>query len=392
MNNENLSKNRMDVDSVNYPIVKWKELINSDGISDENIRKEFEKIYLNHKTDMTEIAYNSYCRKKSQQCKHCIYNSDYHKFNKILDVKEWKKGIDNLFSIGIKDFSFCGRGLNDAVFELIDYVRGKCPNSHISLIVDGPHMKKYSEKLSRALIDTLDVSLDGTVEAHDNQRNCPGSYEITINELRKFKRTNNHFSRINLLTTLTEINKDCIPEMIQDVNKRLGIKNYFVTPMAFIEGYRPNKSLHVSRKDYCKIFDSVRGIFAKLDDVYIEFSAYHARDIAIFKKHYPKIWKNLKEDKTGLVWDEEKNGNIMGVYLFPASLSCITEFPVNSDGNIFTGLVMCMGKIPSKCVFGNIKGLRGKSRKQVSEAFCKKDAFSVYLDWLKEEKEYLQDS
>jgi len=224
----------------------WRNLVEDTGLNDSELKKGLQEIYKKNIPNFAEILINPYC---SNKCKHCIYPSDYHCYNKTLEIGEWEKIISDLYKkLEFRHFIFGGRALNKTILKIVKYINDNFDDCKVGLIADGPAIKKHYDELSELKIDHLDISIDGLKETHDKQRNYSGSFDITVEQIKKLTAKDGtvakgRIGKLSILATLTTINKDDILPMIKYFNSELGLQNFFITPVAICEGYRPDKSV-----------------------------------------------------------------------------------------------------------------------------------------------------
>lgn len=361
------------------PIEIWKELINSES-NEQEMQIRLEEIYRNNRPFIAEIIMNSHC---PSRCLHCIYAPDYERYNRNMSWEEWKTAFQLIYEkLGLKRFIFDGRAITRECIQAIRLLKEDFPNVKVGLIADGISLEPFVEDLIDCPLDWLDVSVDGLETDHDTQRNHKGSYRKTIDTLIQLKESDS-FEWINILTCLTTLNIKSITGMIRHLNAQ-GFKNFFITPVSIMKGYRPDPGLQPKKEDFIYWLDELVEMVNKLSDSWVEVDIYDALYAAAIKQLRPKLFNEL-----GLNYDHLKamkrfGENEIHICYYPYSLTGIRELIVNSDGNVIPTNVMAMGKIPHELVFGNILG--NEEWGSIFQNFTEKEAFSYYMEEFLQEK------
>jgi MoaA/NifB/PqqE/SkfB family radical SAM enzyme len=365
------------------PIELWQNLIGNNNSYVKN-KDYLKQIFIDYPPKYAEIVTNSSC---PNQCQHCAYPPDYPIYNKNLNEKIWLNIIDYLYKIKIRKFIFSGRTIDDKVINIIKYINEKYPDSHVGLIADGPAIKKYSNKLNKIKLNHLDISIDGLKETHDLQRNFSGSFDTTIEQIKKLINKDgllkkDKIEKISILSTLTKINQKEIMPMIKYLNKEFKIKNFFISPIEVCEEANfPDKNLKLSKKEFSKFIKSLIKEYKNLDNIYLALNVYDEAFINFLEKELPKIYKNLKLKSDYLEYKESFGNNDFFISIFPVAINFCRELIINSDGTLFTGFTQSFGKIPNKYIFGNILDFI-KENKTTLDEFSQKEAFNFYVSYV----------
>ena len=253
------------------PIEIWKELINSES-NEQEMQMRLEEIYRNNRPFIAEIIMNSHC---PSRCLHCIYPPDYDRYNKNMSWEEWKTAFQIIYEkLGLKRFIFDGRAITKECIQAIRFLKKEFPGVKVGLIADGISLKPFVEDLIDCPPDWLDVSVDGLEKDHDIQRNTEGSYRKTIDALVRLKESD-AFEKINTLTCLTTLNIKSVTGMIRHLNAQ-GFKNFFITPVSIMKGYRPDQGLQPKKEDFIYWLDELLETVKGLTDSWVEVDIYDA--------------------------------------------------------------------------------------------------------------------
>ena len=367
---------------IEEPIRRWMELINCD-LPEKELSRKLREIYVKHNPVIAEIILESYC---PNRCRHCIYPPDYHYFNKNLSSEQWVEALKKIHAeMGFKKFIFSGRSFSHEQFEIIKTLRKESSDIQMGIICNGETLRPIVDDLIGAGLDWVDISVDGLEMQHDMQRNSPGSFKRTIYIIEELKNSD-AFEKINILTCLTTLNKDSILDMIELLNLK-GFKNFFITPVSVLNGYRPDPGLMPTMEDFAKFIDEIPVRARNLADTWLEMDIYEAIYTSAIKELRPEIFDSFIMKDEYLEFLTERKDNEIHICYYPSSLTGTREFIVNSDGNVIPPKVMAMGNISNELTFGGI--FDGKWTSKVSEELPNQQAFSFYVSEFISEKEIL---
>ncbi|KKL62993.1 hypothetical protein LCGC14_2179580, partial [marine sediment metagenome] len=241
------------------------------------------------------------------------------------------------------------------------------------------------EELIECPPNWLDISVDGLEKDHDTQRNYKGSYRKTIDTLIQLKESG-AFERINILTCLTTLNIKSVTGMIRYLNAR-GFKNFFITPMSVLKGYRPDPDLQPDNEDFVQWLDELLETTKGLLDSWVEVDIYDALSAAAIRQFTPDLFKEFKTDYEHLEIKKTYRGNEFHISYYPASLTGIRELIVNSNGDIIPPKVMAMGNIPRDLITGRI--FNHSRNETFFDNANGKNVLAIFLEELLEEKRLL---
>jgi len=114
------------------------------------------------------------------RCKHCYANAG-KPLTDELTTEEALKVVDTLGEAGVAALAFSGGEplVRKDILKLID--RGKDYEMHVSIATNGTLLTKENvKKLEEHGLDFIQISLDGTKDAHEAFRGIPGIYERTV--------------------------------------------------------------------------------------------------------------------------------------------------------------------------------------------------------------------
>lgn len=364
------------------PIEIWKTLIQSE-LNENEMKFQLEEIYRDNRPSIAEIIMNSHC---PNRCLHCIYPPDYDRYNINMGWEEWKTAFRIIFEkLGLKRFIFDGRALTRECIQAVSFLKEKFPGVKVGLIADGVSLEPFVNDLIHCPPDWLDVSVDGDEEDHDRQRNHKGAYRKTLDILTQLRESDS-FERINILTCLTTLNLKSATGMIRNLNA-MGFKNFFITPMSILNGYRPPPGLRPESEDFVQWLDELLEVARTLSDSWVEVDIYEAPYAGAIKQIRPDLFNELAVNDDHITTVRQLNDNELHVSYYPYSLTGIRELIVNSDGNLMPTNVMAMGKIPNELIFGNI--LDKEKRGSLLKDLYKKNAFSYYVEQFLKERSLL---
>lgn len=127
-------------------------------------------IYSIQKFSFANIAYIELTRSCNLHCKHCLNNSG-QKLENELSYEEWIKLISDLNDSGIQEIRFTGGEplLYDKILDLISICTKK--GIYVSLGTNATLItKEMTEKLKKSGLKKAIVSIDGTVNVHNEIR------------------------------------------------------------------------------------------------------------------------------------------------------------------------------------------------------------------------------
>lgn len=364
------------------PIKLWCDLIDS-MIPEEELLIRLKDIYRKNPPFIAEIIMNSHCPSK---CRHCIYAADFERYNRNMTMAEWKAAFRVIHDeLGFKRFIFDGRSFTEECIRAIKFLKN-FEDVKVGVIADGISIEPFIEELMDFPPDWLDVSVDGLEKDHDVQRNREGAYRKTVNILLELK-DSGHFDKINILTCLSTLNIGSILEMIAFLNGE-GFKNFFITPVSVLKGYRPDPNLQPQKEDFVNFLNELLSAASGFSDTWLEVDIYDSLYASAIKQFSPEIFSAFIPENEHLELVKRYGNNEVHICYYPSSLTGVREFIVNSNGDIIPPKAMAMGKIPREFIMGNILNLYN-GRNIFNQLFSEKSSIMFTKEFM-EEKQLLK--
>ena len=121
------------------------------------------------------------------------------------------------------------------------------------------------EKLKKANMETISISIDGLEETHDRFRGVPGSYKTIINNIKKLKEAD----FVKHLQVTTVFHKENINELneLYKVMLNLGLDSWRLVSMDPIGRANENNDLLLNGKEIRQLERTVSGYFDYIEDL-----------------------------------------------------------------------------------------------------------------------------
>lgn len=359
------------------PIKIWHDLINSD-LSGSELSEKLKTIYLENPPYVAEIIMNSYC---PNRCLHCIFPPDFHIYNQNMGIDKWKVAFGLMHDkLGLKRFIFDGRGFSRDTIEAVNHIKTNFDEVAVGLITDGVSAEPFLESLLQLPLDWVDISVDGLEKDHDKQRGCKGAFNKTVRILHDLK-DSSRFEKVNILTCLTTINVGSVLGMIELLNRE-GFKNFFLTPVTIIEGYRPHQDIRIPDAKLEALIADLAERTMSFSDTWVEVGIYEAMYANVMKRITSGLFNEFLMDYEHMEFLKITGDNELHICYYPSSLTGTRELILNADGNIIPPKAMAMGEIPRTLVFGNILNAGPDMFRNLVD----KEAFSFYGSELMKER------
>jgi len=342
--------NRLDSSLVttDVPIEEWLRLVHE--ADDKSAQEGLRQIYRNNYPTQAEFIFTAGCE---LECAHCIYPPDYVKYNASISTKEWVEIAEQLLNeLKIQTFVYGGRSLTRGGVEFLKTLREKAPHAHIGLIDNGMSINRFREELAEIKLDWIDISLDGIEHDHDIQRAKKGSFRQAL-ESALWLKEQRIAPKVNILTCLTTINRNSVIPMIREVNQ-LGFKNFFITPVTVYDGYRPKRSLVVSNAEFAHFIQELEAAVPELNDSWVELNIFDVEYMEYIGTEYRELWESFAPQHDCLERVMSSGDNDFRVHYYPSSLSGVTEFIINSNGNVILPKVMAKNKMTENDIKGSL--------------------------------------
>jgi len=259
-----------------------------------------------------EVSYfiNNIC---NLGCRHCYVG--YEENKNALSVEQWKIVFDELISMGALTFGNVGKepvlAWNETR-ELLLYFKEKrqsIPKLRFGFVTNGTMLDKSKiEELERIRPDYIDISLDGTKDAHDYIRGF-GNYGRTMKNL-KLTSEYEVIKKVFISFTANKFNITTIGRLVDSLYN-MGVKKMLISP-------------YITRDKLDSLYLSDEGIIKWVEKLLagnvIDFSKYQGLNIYIKNDYSTTL--NLMEklvnrgiiDKNNLLVDDY--GVIFNKYTF----------------------------------------------------------------------------
>jgi MoaA/NifB/PqqE/SkfB family radical SAM enzyme len=165
-------------------------------------------------------------------CSYCVAESSPKADRKPLALETAKRIVDEAIALGFQNIYFTGGEpfLLDDIFEMLAYSAARIQTTVLTngMLFRGKRLERLLAIQSESL--TLQISLDGsTPEYHDPYRGS-GSWQKTVDGIKKAKE---HNFRVRISTTETSANAHHLDE-ICEFRRSLGIpdEDHFIRPLA----------------------------------------------------------------------------------------------------------------------------------------------------------------
>jgi sulfatase maturation enzyme AslB (radical SAM superfamily) len=307
-----------------------------------------------------EISYfiNNIC---NLGCRHCYVG--YEENKNALSVDEWKSVFDELISIGALTFGNVGKepvlAWNETR-ELLLYFKKKrqsIPKLRFGFVTNATLLDRSKiEELERIRPDYIDISLDGTKDAHDYIRGA-GNYDRTMKNL-KLMSEYEVIEKVFISFTANKFNIATIEELADSLYN-MGVKKMLISP--YITRDRHNR-LYLSNEEIIKWVEEL------LAGNVINFTKYQGLNIYIKNDYSTTL--NLMEklvnrgiiDKNNLLVDDY--GVIFNKYMFNENDLYFNYLPwddffvrairISHDGYVSNCFDMFFSEYPERAI-GNVR-------------------------------------
>jgi radical SAM/SPASM domain protein of ACGX system len=241
-----------------------------------------------------------------QRCKHCyIFAEDNNKELHTMNFEDMKIVLDNALEMCEKTdrkpyFSITGGDpiLHPNFWDLLELLHEK--ELDYSIMGNPFHL---TDDVCRRLADLgcrqYQLSLDGLEKTHDYFRK-PGSFDITLEKIKTLKDAG---VRASIMTTVSKVNIDEIPELIDVVVAN----NVDLFSFARYCPTGDEKDSHVAPEEYKQLLEKVWEKYNEYSDSGTYFNLKdHLWTLFLYEKGLFKIPENLKDD---VIYDGCNCGN-----------------------------------------------------------------------------------
>ena len=163
------------------------------------------------------------------KCKHCGSNAECKKYEGELTTEEIKNAFKQIAEdMDVKKVLINVTGgepmLRKDLFEVMEYATNEL-GYHWGMTSNGMLLNDENiEKLKKANMSTISVSIDGLEQTHDDFRGVPGAYKTTIENIKKMV-DSKYFDHVQVTTVFHKKNIDQLEELYETM-KNLGINSW----------------------------------------------------------------------------------------------------------------------------------------------------------------------
>ncbi len=193
-------------------------------------------------------------------CKHCGSSAEKKCYEGELTTEEIKKAFkqiaDDMDASKILINVTGGEPLvRKDLCEVMDYATREL-GYHWGMTTNGILLNDENiEKLRKANMETISISVDGLEKTHDAFRGVPGSYQKTMENIKKLKKAN-YLNHLQVSTVFNKTNMDELEELYQ-IMVDLGLDSWRLISMDPIGRGKENDDLLLDGKDIKKILDFI---------------------------------------------------------------------------------------------------------------------------------------
>ena len=194
-------------------------------------------------------------------CKHCGSNAEGKKYDGELTTDE----IKNTFRQIAEDMDVSKVLINVTggepmlrkdLFEVMEYATNEL-GYHWGMTSNGLLLNDDNiEKLKKANMSTISVSIDGLEQTHDEFRGVPGAYKTTIDNIKKMV-DSKYFDHVQVTTVFHKKNINQLEELYETM-KNLGINSWRLASMDPIGRAVDNNNLLLDGNDLKKLLDFIK--------------------------------------------------------------------------------------------------------------------------------------
>lgn len=195
------------------------------------------------------------------KCKHCGSSAEKKKYDGELTTEEIKstfKQIANDMDASKILINVTGGEplVRKDLCEVMEYATNDL-GFHWGMTTNGILLNNENiEKLRKANMETISISIDGLEQTHDTFRGVPGSYKIITNNIKKLKEAN----FVKHIQVTTVFHKENINQLEELYNVMLGLKldSWRLVSMDPIGRANENNNLLLDGKEIKKLLDFIK--------------------------------------------------------------------------------------------------------------------------------------
>lgn len=193
-------------------------------------------------------------------CKHCGSSAEKRKYEGELTTEEIKNAFCQIaHDMDARKIMVNVTGgeplMRHDLYEVMEYATKEL-GFHWGMTSNGMLLTKENiEKLKKANMETISISIDGLSQTHDSFRGVPGSYERILRSITNLKNAN--FLKHIQVTTV--VNKSNIQELeeLYEVMKSLSLDSWRIATMDPIGRANENSELLLNGKEMKQVLDFV---------------------------------------------------------------------------------------------------------------------------------------
>ena len=189
----------------------YQVVVENENIDDKDFISTLKQTY----PGLISIVFERWC---NLQCMHCFYEME-----RVTASQYDIYGIEDILQNLVKQISsekechllHAGRILRKWHIPVLRNIQKTNSGVKIGLIDNGSYTRLINEiNLSGLLFDWIDISLDGTSETHNKQRDNQNAFKMALRGLSKAKNILKKEGQLTALFTLTTINSHSVSETI----------------------------------------------------------------------------------------------------------------------------------------------------------------------------------
>lgn len=323
----NIEKKEQSVESIDL----WYQIVN-EKIGSDNYDQKMEELLQAELPKLSSLIMERTC---NLSCLHCAFQDEKSSSEISKDI-DLESKILNITS-QLPDNSAVvheGRILKDWHVDILQKIKTARPDLSIGLIDNGSYLKQKNKlNIENFKFNWIDISVDGTKEIHNQQRNNKLAYDMAINGLEQAR--NFSTDRVTSLFTVTEINHNNVYEAAKVLIDRKLIDEFYVVP----QGPTFRKDDLLMDIDEWKVFweDLKKTYQLGLDKgVQINFKIYRPEDVknlakVVGFKNFMAAFSKADNIMAGMGTISFELDGVMILYQ-PASISCTETFAIDVDG------------------------------------------------------------
>lgn len=195
------------------------------------------------------------------KCKHCGSSAENKKYDGELTTEEIKEAFKQIASdMDASKILINVTGgeplVRKDLHEVMEYAT-KDLGFHWGMTTNGILLNDTNiEKLKKANMETISISIDGLQKTHDEFRGVPGSYDIIINNIKKIKEAN-FLKHIQVTTVFHKENINQLNELYE-IMTGLGINSWRLISMDPIGRANENDNFLLDGKEIKRLLDFIK--------------------------------------------------------------------------------------------------------------------------------------